>query len=58
MGRYGGFLSPASKRKYGMNVGRGHQCAGETFSAGTDMDLNGVSEVSSKTKKPRRSGGQ
>jgi hypothetical protein len=55
MGLYGNFLSPASKRKVGMSVGRGHECAGDTFSAGTNV--NGASEVSPKTKKPRRFGG-
>ena len=60
MGQYGDFLSPASKRMYGVNTEHGHQCAGGVFSAGTDSNenvLNGVREVS-ETKKPRRSGGQ
>jgi hypothetical protein len=52
MGLYGGVLSPVSKRKYGMSEGHGHQCAG------TDMDMNGASEVSSKPKKLRRFDGQ
>ena len=57
MGQYGDFLSPASKRKYGVNMEHGHQYAGGIFLAGTDNVLNGMSGVS-ETKKPRRSGGQ
>jgi hypothetical protein len=36
MGQYGIFVSPASKRKYGLNMEHGHQCAGGVFSAGSD----------------------
>ena len=57
MGKYGEFLSPASKRKYGVNMEHGHQCAGGIFLAGTDSVLDGMGEVL-ETKKPRRSGGQ
>jgi hypothetical protein len=57
MDKYGEFLSPASKRKYGVNMEHGHQCAGGIFLAGTDSDLDGMSEVL-ETKKPTRSGGQ
>ena len=38
MGRYGDFLSPASKRKYGVNMEHGRLCAGRIFLAGTDTD--------------------
>jgi hypothetical protein len=57
MGKHGEFFSPASRRKYGVNMEHGHQCAGGIFSEGTDSDLDGMSEVL-ETKKPRRSGGQ
>jgi hypothetical protein len=57
IGQYGEFLSPASKRKYGVKTEHGHQCAGGIFLAGTDSVLDGMSEVS-ETKKPWRSGGQ
>ena len=57
MGQYGDFLSPASKRKYGVNMEHGHQCAGGIFLVGTDSDLDGMRGVL-ETKKPRRSGGQ
>jgi hypothetical protein len=50
MGQYGEFFSPASKRKYGVNIEHGHQCAGGIFSAGTDSIFDGMSEVS-ETKK-------
>jgi hypothetical protein len=55
--QFGDFLSTASKRKYGVNMEHGHQRAGGIFSAGTDSDWNGGSEVLG-TKKPQISGGQ
>jgi hypothetical protein len=57
MVRYGKCLSPASKRKYGVNTEHGHQGAGGIFSAETDSDLDGMSKVL-KPKKPWRSDGQ
>ena len=57
MGKYGEFLSPASKRKYGMKMEHGHLCAGEMNLAGTDSNLDGTSG-GLVTKKSRRSGGQ
>jgi hypothetical protein len=44
MGKYGEFFSPASKRKYGVNMEHGHQCAGGKFLAGTDSVLDGIGE--------------
>ena len=57
MGKYGEFLSHASKRKYGMKMEHGHLYAGEIILAGTDSDLDGTSG-GLVTKKSRRSGGQ
>ena len=56
MGKYGEFFSPASKRKYRLNMEHGHQCAGGIFSVGKDSELDYMREVM-ETKKPRRSVG-
>jgi hypothetical protein len=56
MRKYGEFFSPVSKRKYGVNMENGHQCAGGKFLAGTDSVLYGMGKGLETNNKQRNHG--